>query len=107
MAIRTVLCALLISGCAHQIAEYPQQPSLVTRSTITDAMIHVEFVADVDAVKRACAPHAFPYACSTVRFVGNAAVCTITAVEPRDFNDGALMALLGHEAWHCFGARHG
>jgi hypothetical protein len=32
--------------------------------------------------------------------------CVIFAVEPRNFQDQQRLAVLGHEAWHCFGAKH-
>jgi hypothetical protein len=32
--------------------------------------------------------------------------CVIFAVEPDDFQDRQRLAVLGHEAWHCFGAKH-
>jgi hypothetical protein len=32
--------------------------------------------------------------------------CVIFAVEPNDFQDRERLAVLGHEAWHCFGAKH-
>ena len=32
--------------------------------------------------------------------------CTIYTPQPRNFNDRPNMYLLGHEAWHCFGAFH-
>ena len=32
--------------------------------------------------------------------------CVVVAVEPRDFQDRERLAVLGHEAWHCFGSRH-
>ena len=35
-----------------------------------------------------------------------ATACTIYAVEPRSFSDHTALKALGHEAWHCFGARH-
>jgi hypothetical protein len=33
--------------------------------------------------------------------------CLIIAVEPTSFQDRERLAVLGHEAWHCFGALHG
>jgi len=36
-----------------------------------------------------------------------AKACTIYAVQPRSFADETGLKALGHEAWHCFGARHG
>jgi hypothetical protein len=32
--------------------------------------------------------------------------CLVIAVEPHDFKDFDRLAVLGHEAWHCMGARH-
>jgi hypothetical protein len=32
--------------------------------------------------------------------------CTILAVQPRNFEDADALKVLGHETWHCFGARH-
>lgn len=37
---------------------------------------------------------------------GNALVCEIYAVEPKSFSDSAALKVLGHETWHCFGAKH-
>lgn len=33
-------------------------------------------------------------------------VCEIYAVEPKSFSDESLLAILGHEVWHCLGATH-
>lgn len=33
-------------------------------------------------------------------------VCSIRAVKPASFRDQKNLALLGHEAYHCFGANH-
>lgn len=33
-------------------------------------------------------------------------VCTIYFVPPKDFNDRDGLLILGHEAWHCMGAKH-
>lgn len=32
--------------------------------------------------------------------------CTIYLQQPRSFNDRPALQVLGHEAWHCFGATH-
>lgn len=37
---------------------------------------------------------------------GNAAVCEIYAVEPKNFEDSNALKVLGHELWHCMGAKH-
>lgn len=33
-------------------------------------------------------------------------ICEIYAVQPRDFDDRDALYHFGHEAWHCFGAKH-
>jgi hypothetical protein len=32
--------------------------------------------------------------------------CVLFLVEPKDFQDRERLAVLGHEFWHCTGARH-
>jgi hypothetical protein len=32
--------------------------------------------------------------------------CLVFAVEPYDFKDRNRLAVMGHELWHCFGAKH-
>jgi hypothetical protein len=32
--------------------------------------------------------------------------CLVFAVEPTNFQDRNRLAVLGHEIWHCFGAKH-
>jgi hypothetical protein len=33
-------------------------------------------------------------------------VCEIYTVQPKNFDDTKNLTILGHEAWHCFGATH-
>ena len=33
-------------------------------------------------------------------------VCEIYTVEPESFDDNVRLANLGHEVWHCLGAKH-
>lgn len=37
---------------------------------------------------------------------GDATICEVYAVRPRDFDDRDALNHFGHEAWHCLGARH-
>jgi hypothetical protein len=100
------MVTVIIAGCAHQITEYPTQPLLTRPAIFSHAVITVEWVRTVDEVKARCTG-ILPYACAKDRYnVGSTAFCTIVAIEPRDFNDLALLAILGHESWHCFGAEH-
>ncbi|HEY4530141.1 MAG TPA: hypothetical protein VIG97_07415 [Luteimonas sp.] len=79
---------------------------VTSRADRNDIKVTVEWVAarDVDAVCKAAG------AADGERFEACAAsgptTCTIYAVQPRNFEDRAALQALGHEAWHCFGARH-
>lgn len=33
-------------------------------------------------------------------------ICEIYLVEPKNFDDREALEALGHETWHCFGAKH-
>lgn len=33
-------------------------------------------------------------------------VCEVYAPQPENFNDDTALVNLGHEVWHCFGAKH-
>lgn len=37
---------------------------------------------------------------------GNILICEIYISEPHSFNDISNLETLGHETWHCLGARH-
>lgn len=36
----------------------------------------------------------------------NLAICEIYATQPSNFDDEETLSILGHEVWHCLGARH-
>lgn len=36
----------------------------------------------------------------------NINICEVYVVEPANFDDKTRLAILGHEVWHCFGAKH-
>ena len=98
-----ILC-LLLSGC-YTITEYPSpQPPLTVKSSIPEVTVKVNWVQSVDQISQACgANNRLLYGCA-YSYPGNR--CEIYVIEPRDFNDIALLAMLGHEFWHCLGARH-
>lgn len=97
-----ILC-LLLTGC-HTISAYPVgQPELINKSSLTEVTVAVKWVKTVDQLNSVCgSPNRLTYGCAIS--LGNH--CTIHVIEPRDFNDVPLLAMLGHEFWHCLGARH-
>lgn len=94
------LFAALLAAC--------QQSNDYTPSTHTTATVHVYWqrnVAAADAKCKALGLHGDAQACARSD-PGNPAVCEIYAVEPHGFRDHDRLATLGHEFWHCLGAKH-
>jgi len=77
---------------------------------IESRVVHVRWYRDSDQLNNDCAAEA-PQKAGTYRIFGCAKIvrgqCYVKALLPHDFNDEANLAFLGHEALHCFGARHG
>lgn len=103
MPVLLLILCLLLSGC-HTISAYPVgQPDLVTKSSLTEVRVSVNWVKSVDQLNSLCrVPDKIVYGCA----FSYENYCKIHVIEPRDFDDIALLAMLGHEFWHCLGARH-
>lgn len=106
------LLAIPLTACAHQVTDYPERPGMtvgIDRSVeVVD--LRVNWHDSVDEVDQICGPVkglVIVYGCATWKIVGDKSYCVIQAVPPSSFNDIPLLAVLGHELIHCFGARHG
>lgn len=101
------LCAS-VAAC-YQITGAAPQPPMSRAPTVTHTYIAVNWVEDVDAIAKACNGEmgAIIVGCAHVEFIeADTSVCTIWAPQPHDFNDLVRLVILGHEVFHCFGARH-
>ena len=106
-----LVSAALLGGCAT-IAEYPEQPPVTTSGSVEISKISIHVVTDLDDLQKKClnrSMHHIVYACAYPG-IGypdpKKSVCTIFAFMPASREDAIKVALLGHEAWHCFGAAH-
>lgn len=86
-------------GCAHQ------EP--LSKSTRKESRITVEWMDTRHAVGQRCHEAGAPaeyevYGCA----VQEADQCKIILTEPRHWRDNYTLAHLGHEVWHCLGAKH-
>ena len=106
------LLALLLTGCAYQVTDYPTQPEMtvgIDRSVeVVDLRVH--WHNSVDELAHSCKdsrPMFVVYGCAKWVVQDGRSYCVIQAIPPKDFNDIPLLAVLGHELVHCFGARHG
>ncbi len=102
---RACVMGLLVAAAALVACENAGR-SVSSRADRNDIAITVRWTdaRDVDAVCKAAG------ATDGERFeacaASGATTCTIYAAQPRNFEDRAALQALGHEAWHCFGARH-
>lgn len=91
-------------GCAHHVTAYPEQGALERRAIVSYAYIAVQWVTRVDDIE-GC--KGLVYGCAHVVIDDQGyGHCTIFVFQPEDFNDYLRLAMLGHEFWHCLGARH-
>jgi hypothetical protein len=108
---RLALLLLIVAlvACEYRITGYPQQPAMTAPPAVTDSGVHVHWRSGVDDIAKACpaSDGAIIYACASWSQYGTTTVCDIQALQPKDFNDEALLAVLGHELFHCLGAQHG
>lgn len=96
-----------LTGC-YSITHYPEQQHTISKSTITHTEVKVIWHKDVDEMPKECKrfSNATLYGCAMVFKNEKKSVCILHAIEPNNFNDTAKLAVLGHEFWHCLGARH-
>ena len=101
-------------SCGQQAWESKQYDTL-NRSKWTTATIEVHWIS-ADRISDVCKslgtkdgggnPATNVYGGCARSKPGNIKICEVYAVEPRDFDDLEHIKHFGHEAWHCFGARH-
>ncbi len=104
---RAVLLVLLLLPSCYQPDGFPPQPPLTAKPYLTDTLLHVVWIKDVGEIP-SCnqGANVVVEECAVRKVVGTMSFCTIYAFMPKDFNDFALLARLGHEVWHCLGAEH-
>lgn len=103
---RLLFGAAFLLGASILIAaeRYPSE----AKSTRTTVTVNIQWLASLEAVNRFCSMlMGYPIPTN-----GRIAGCyqpgsqTIFAAEPRSFNDGYRLEILGHEFWHALGAEH-
>ena len=88
------------SGCAstHYTTEFPADEWTGTMS--------IRFVESVDEVSRLCRQrNTYAWGCAYVRSEPYDS-CRVVMLRPRGFEDADAMVTLGHEVYHCMGAKH-
>lgn len=108
---RAVLLFALLASCDYAVTGYDRQPVETRGPTFDRVIIYPHWVKDVDEIVRGghCTvePGQTDVGCADVADLGPGNVkCDLYAQQPKDFNDAARLAVLGHEAFHCFGAKH-
>jgi hypothetical protein len=102
-----LLGGMALAACAYQITGYTHQPDLVRNAVVNRTTITVNWTDDVDEISKICGSDRIAVGCAKVLPVSPTMnLCTIWVPQPKDFNDEVRLAILGHEALHCFGADH-
>lgn len=105
-----VLLALVLASApaCHRIDDYPTQPRTLRTCTATAAMIHVRWVKDVDETAKACARSHLTYGCTETRWEDALGYrhAQLVLVQPKDFNQAAVLAVIGHEVCHALDGEH-
>lgn len=110
--ITVLLFSVILSGCAS-INKYDlvKEVEAVTKSTVT------LFFLTPKEVEEKCESYLSEHrlksnqvfkACSVLITTpeSDTSVCEVVAPKPKNFADWKNLSLLGHEIWHCFGAKH-
>jgi hypothetical protein len=103
--------AALASVLSFSIALAPilvnaaEQATLTQRATVKQTTVYVQWVRNKAEGNRICASKGAPEYSGACAY-GTTDSCNIVAIQPRDFNDTEALAVLGHEFWHCLGAKH-
>lgn len=94
-----------LPGCEYKIADYPTAPPMIAPPSKGQVTVAIYWHEGVDEIAKFCQINTsgIVYECS-ISLPGDK--CVIHAVKPKDFNDQARIALLGHEFFHCLGAQH-
>lgn len=102
-----VILTSILVGC-YSITQYPEiNLQTLSKSRVNQSNISVVWHNSVDSINHSCGNKNFTlYGCALPNFNNVSNSCTIHVIEPKNFNDVALLAVLGHEVWHCFGAKH-
>ena len=103
--------SLTLGGC-HTLSHYPDQPPIISGGSVEKSQVRFHVVGDLDELQAKCMnrnPNFIYYACAYPYIDPvnpKKSVCTVFVMPPKGADDSTMIAILGHEVWHCFGARH-
>lgn len=82
-----------------------EQAALTQRATVKTTTVYIQWVRNKAEGNRVCVSKGAPEYSGACAY-GTTDSCNIVAIQPKDFNDTEALAVLGHEFWHCLGAKH-
>lgn len=78
---------------------------LLQRATVRTTTITVTWARDLRHATMLCEDRGLQHSAAGCAW-GTTEDCRIVVVQPKDFDDHSRLGVLGHEVWHCLGARH-
>jgi hypothetical protein len=118
LVVKAVVVVLMLSACAAEAPSAYKGRLNVTYDTIRDPIYSNAFVefywTPKDEIHEACLKWGAKTisgqegsfsGCARTR-PGNNDICEIIMAKPLSFNDYLALSILGHEVYHCLGAKH-
>ena len=104
----SLVISLAMGGCAEFEYARDVAPTVMTNGGQSDGEIRVVWrFGTPEYIHRMCSIREggpIIHGCAARNPDGKS--CVIYVVQPRNFQDDGRLAVLGHEFWHCLGARH-
>jgi hypothetical protein len=106
-----ILCMLIGFGAMTACGPQQGQYDTIKKSDRTFTSVQMHWVAASD-INQVCSKlgasdgSGDTYTACALSDPQNPGVCDIYTVEPDSFDDTPNVTLLGHEMWHCLGAKH-
>jgi hypothetical protein len=89
-------------GCAAT----PENNSFVRRkATVNETRVTVTWAKNNADATRICEYKGLSHRANGCAF-GDVGNCHIVAIQPDNFLDKQALEVMGHELWHCLGAKH-
>lgn len=102
-----IAAASALPSCEYGVTGYTQQPKTLTTCDLDEVRLRVRWARDVDEIAKACHRGRLTGGCTErIEYINGERWAFLVVLKPKDFNDVAVLAYLGHEACHALGGTH-
>lgn len=110
-ALLALTMSVLLVGCSTTTDPGTPRYNVWVPPTAGEAVVSITLLKDPIRLRDVCgllleSRNDYLGCSATIRRDDGKMICKIYAYAPTDFNDGARLAIIGHELLHCYGAAH-